>query len=168
MPVIPDQSLTRPPQAPQHVELAAPVVETRDRLIKAAKVGSLSRMARIAAESDQFVSNFSGESHRDFWDLLNRTGLDPTRKLRQLFEEPAGVRMVDGERWYVWPDLAALDAADLIPEKLSFRERRRLRELIGEDGIALVRQGRGYPGMRTAIAEDGRWLYFVLGLDGED
>ena len=65
-------------------------------------------------------------------------------------------------------DLAARDASDLIPEKLSFQDRRRLMELIGEEGIERIRQGEGYPGMRTAIAGNGRWVYFVMGETEED
>ena len=165
---IPDESLTQPPVAPEPVEIIEEVSETRDTLLKYAKAGSLGGLARTAANSDGFISNFAGQPHRDFWDLLRRTGLDPNLKLRELLAQPAGVRMVDGERWYIWPDLAARDATDLIPEKMSFQDRKRLKELIGEDGIDLIRAGKGYPGMRTAIAEDGRWVYFVLGLDGED
>ena len=37
----------------------------------------------------------------------------------------------------------------------------RLRELVGEPGLARIRGGEAYPGVRTAIAEDGDWLYFV-------
>ena len=48
-----------------------------------------------------------------------------------------------------------------MPERLSFADRARLLDLVGETGIARIRQGQGYPGVRTAIAEDGRWLYFV-------
>jgi hypothetical protein len=167
-PAIPEESLTQPPVVPEPVEITGEVSETRETLLKYAQAGSLRGLSRTAAASDGFISNFSGQPHKDFWDLLRRTGLDPNLKLRKLLDEPVGVREVDGERWYVWPDLAARDAADLIPEKMSFQDRKRLKELIGDDGIALIRAGKGYPGMRTAIAEDGRWVYFVLGLDGED
>jgi hypothetical protein len=168
VPAIPDESLTQPPVEPESVEITDTVSKTRDTLLKYATAGSLSRLAQLADASDGFISNFNGQPHKDFWDLLRRTGLDPNLKLRALLDQPVGVRIVDGEHWYVWPDLAARDAADLIPEKLSFQDRKRLRELIGDDGIAQIRAGKGYPGMRTAIAEDGRWVYFVLGQDGED
>ena len=167
-PAIPDESLTQSPQPAASVDLTETVSDTRDLLLRYAAQGSLTRLARLADQSDGFISNFNGQPHREFWDLLRRTGLDPNLKLRELLDQAPGVRLVDGERWYVWPALAARDANELIPEKLSFQERKELRELIGEDGIDSIRAGKGYPGMRTAIAEDGRWVYFVLGLDGEE
>jgi hypothetical protein len=167
-PAIPDESLTQSPQPAAQVEITQTVSATRDLLLKYAAQGSLTKLARLADQSDGFISNFNGQPHQEFWDLLRRTGLDPNLKLRELLDQAPGLRVVDGERWYVWPSLAARDANELIPEKLSFQDRKQLRELIGEDGIALIRAGKGYPGMRTAIAEDGRWVYFVLGLDGEE
>jgi hypothetical protein len=68
---------------------------------------------------------------------------------------------------YVNPRENATGSFCSMPVKLSFQDRRRLEELIGEDGIARIRAGEGYPGMRTAIAEDGTWIYYVLGQDGE-
>lgn len=164
----PSPALTQAPAVPSSVVLPANVIATRDEVLVFAEAGSLGGLASLAQQAPGFVSNFGGQDHRSFWDLMRRTGLDPNLKLRQLFDLPPGVRDVDGQRWYVWPDLAAKDAADLIPEKLSFEDRRRLEALIGEDGIARLRKGEGYPGMRTAISEDGNWRYFVLGLDGED
>ncbi len=164
----PPESLSQVPQEAVPVEIPADVIQMRDALLKSAKAGSLSGLARMADANPDFVSNFGGTPHKQFWDLLRRTGIDPNLKLRNLFELPAGVRVVDGVTWYVWPDLAARDSQQLIPEKLSFQDRKRLADLIGEDGISRIREGEGYPGMRTAIAEDGRWVYFVLGQDGED
>ncbi len=160
--------MTQAPSAPVPVEINAAASETRAELLKQAERGSLRGLAEIAARNSLFVSNTGDQDHIQFWDLLRRTGVDPNRRLRDLFELPPGRRSVDGIVWYVWPDLAARDAADLLPEKLTFEERRRLEELIGEDGVAKIRHGQGYPGMRTAISEDGTWIYFVLGQDGEE
>jgi len=168
LPPVPDERFTEVPQAPAPVEISKAAAKTRDELIREATKGSLRGLGVIALRNPEFKSNVGGQSHDRFWDLLRRTGVDPNRKLRELFEQPAGLREIDGQRWYVWPDLAAKDAADLIPEKLTFQDRRRLEVLIREDGIAKIRAGEGYPGMRTAIAEDGTWIYFVLGQDGEE
>ncbi len=168
LPPVPDERFTEVPQPPAEVKVSQAAAKTRDELIREATKGSLRGLGEIAARNSEFRSNVGGQSHDRFWDLLRRTGVDPNRKLRDLFEQPAGLREVDGQRWYVWPDLAAKDVADLIPEKLSFQDRRRLEELIGMDGIARIRAGEGYPGMRTAISEDGTWIYYVLGQDGEE
>ena len=167
-PVYPPESLSQTPQAPEPVVVPDAVAATREEILKHATRGSLSGLSRFANANDGFVSNFGNEPHRDYWDLMRRIGIDPNLKLRALLDLPVGVREVDGVKWYVWPDLAAKNAEDLIPEKLSFRDRKRLRDLVGDDGVAEIRDGKGYPGMRTAIAEDGRWIYFVLGQDGEE
>ena len=152
-PVYPPESLSQDPQAPEPVEIPEAVAATQDEMLKYARRGSLSGLSRMA---------------REYWDLMRRIGVDPNRKLRALMDLPVGVREVDGVKWYVWPDLAAKPAADLIPEKLSFRDRKRLQDLVGDDGIEKIRAGKGYPGMRTAITENGRWVYFVLGQDAEE
>lgn len=167
LPPAPDERFTEPPAPPAPVEISRAAARKKEELLLHAARGSLRGLAETASENPDFKSNVGGQDHLQFWDLLRRTGVDPNRKLRDLFEQPAGLREIDGERWYVWPDLAAKDPSDLIPEKLSFQDRRRLEELIGADGIARIRAGEGYPGMRTAIAEDGTWIYYVLGQDGE-
>lgn len=167
LPPVPDERFTRPPAPAAPVEVSAAAARKREELLIHAARGSLRGLAGKASENPDFKSNVGGQDHLQFWDLLRRTGVDPNRKLLELFEQPAGLREIDGERWYVWPDLAARDPADLIPEKLSFQDRRRLEELIGAEGIARIRAGEGYPGMRTAIAEDGTWIYYVIGQDTE-
>ncbi|MEL6826673.1 MAG: hypothetical protein AAFN91_10540 [Pseudomonadota bacterium] len=122
---------------------------------------SLNRLVRLARTDENFVSNFAGESHKVHWDLLRRTGFDPLHRLGDLLDGPYGTRQVGDQTWYVWPDFAALDADELLPEKLEFADRARLEALVGEPGLARIREGQDYPGIRTAIAEDGRWLYFV-------
>jgi len=122
---------------------------------------SLTRLVRLANAEPAFISNFANQAHRTHWDLLRRTGFDPRARLEELLNGPYGIREVGDETWYIWPDLAALDPEDLQLERLSFRDRARLRDLVGDEGIARIRDGQGYPGVRTAIAEDGTWLYFV-------
>lgn len=122
---------------------------------------SLSRLVRLAEAEQSFVSNFAGEGHRVHWDLLRRTGFDPLAKLGGLLDGPYGTRQVGDQTWYIWPDFAALEADELLPEKLTFTDRARLRDLVGEPGLERIRAGEDYPGVRTAIAEDGDWLYFV-------
>ncbi|MCR9271282.1 MAG: hypothetical protein ACX94B_11005 [Henriciella sp.] len=122
---------------------------------------SLTRLVRLANSEENFVSNFAGESHRVHWDLLRRTGFDPLMRLGALLEGPYGTRQVGDQTWYIWPDFAALEADDLLPEKLDFADRARLEDLVGAPGLERIRNGESYPGIRTAIADDGRWLYFV-------
>jgi hypothetical protein len=167
-PVLPPPEMMQLPEVPAEVKLPKAVEHTRAGILKYAEAGSLSGLASIAAKSPQFASNFGGQDHRDYWDLMRRIGVDPNVRLRQLFDERPGMREVDGITRYVWPDLAAKEAEELIPEKLSFEDRRRLEELVGAEGIARIRAGEGYPGMRTAISEDGTWIYFVLGMDGDE
>lgn len=158
---VPDENLTELPVPDPPPPLTEAVEETRAAILDAAERGSLSRLSRFARTQEGFVSNFGNSNHFRHWDLLRRTGVDPNRQLRELFETPYGVRKVGEETWYVWPDLAALDPDELLPERLSFRDRARLRTLVGESGIEAIREGRSFPGVRTAIASDGRWVYFL-------
>lgn len=135
----------------------AKIADIRDVLER----NSLSRLVRLAGAEENFVSNFAGESHRVHWDLLRRTGFDPLMRLEALLDGPYGTRQVGEQTWYIWPDFAARDAEDLMPERLDFADRARLRELVGDTGLDRIRAGESYPGLRTAIADDGRWLYFV-------
>lgn len=138
-------------------EVEATLADIRDVLAR----DSLNRLVRLADREQNFVSNLAGESHKVHWDLLRRTGFDPLHRLGDVLDGPYGTRQVGEQTWYIWPDFAALDAPDLLPEKLDFADRARLADLVGEPGLARIRAGQDYPGIRTAIAEDGRWLYFV-------
>ncbi|MEM6557084.1 MAG: hypothetical protein AAF642_14490 [Pseudomonadota bacterium] len=146
-------------------EFSAPLPAAVDKKISDIRAvlerDSLNRLVRLALTEENFVSNFAGESHKVHWDLLRRTGFDPLHRLEGLLDGPYGMRQVGDQTWYVCPDFAALEADQLLPEKLDFADRARLAALVGEPGLARIRDGQDYPGIRTAIAEDGRWLYFV-------
>ena len=164
----PGNHLRQDPQAATPVLLTEPAIALREALLEQARRGSLSGLSRLAAQHDAFVSNTEGMPHREYWDLMRRIGIDPNAKLVGLLSDAPGQRIVDGELWFVWPDLAARDPSDLVPEKLSFQDRRRLHDMIGEDGIARIRGGEGFPGMRTAISANGRWVYYILDQETEE
>ena len=151
--------------APSLSEEAAATVGTLQTIIES---NSIYRLARFADSQPGFISNFAGASHREHWDLLRRTGFDPILRLEDLLEKPYGTRSVGEETWYVWPDLAALDSSELQPERLNFRQRTRLEDLVGDAGVEKIRNGSGYPGVRMAIASDGRWLYYVHETQSEE
>lgn len=157
----PDETLLETPSIPALPALAGPVVQAMADINEITRQNSLRRFAQYADASEGFASNFAGSSHFEHWSLIRRTGVDPLREIESLFREPHAVKTVGEEVWYIWPDLAAKSPEDLLPERLSFRDRARLETLIGEAGIAKVRAGGAYPGFRTAITADGRWVYFL-------
>lgn len=161
--VQPDESLTQTPKVAEPVKLSEAADATRAEILRYAKAGALRNLSRVAGRTEHFIASQTGDEPYLYWDLMRRTGSDPAVMLRSLFDGPPGVREVDGEIWFVWPDLAARAPDELIPEKLNFQERARLKELVGDAGIARLRAGEGYPGKRTAISEAGAWLYFVTG-----
>jgi hypothetical protein len=155
-------AVSAPVEAEIEITPLTPDVDEKIAMIRSVLArDSLSRLVRLANSEDSFVSNLAGEPHRVHWDLLRRTGFDPLNRLGGLLDGPYGTRQVGAQTWYIWPDFAALEADELLPEKLNFTDRARLRDLVGEPGLERIRDGQGYPGIRTAIAEDGRWLYFV-------
>ena len=157
----PDETLLEPRLRAAPPELPAPVLETQETILNAARAGSLRRLSRFAASQPNFISNLGSTDHFVHWDLMRRTGFDPNRHLIDLFEQPYDIRQVGDEIWFVWPDLAARDAEELAPGRLSFREQARLLDLLGEEGVEALARGETWPGVRTAISETGAWRYFL-------
>jgi len=155
-------AVTRPAGAAMVQPALTPSVEEKvGLLLDIVGQNSLRNLARQADAEPAFVSNFANQAHRLHWDLLRRTGFDPLAQLARLLEGPYGTRRVGEEIWFIWPDLAALEPDELLPERLDFTNRARLQDLVGEAGISRIRNGQPYPGLRTAIAGDGRWLYYL-------
>lgn len=139
--------------------------KTATRLLKLTANGQLTPLVREAEKTENFQSNFGGQTHSRYWFLLRRVGVDPATKLQSVLAQPHGTKVVGDETWFIWPDFAALDPESIIPERLSFQDRARLLTLIGDDGVESIRQGNPYPGVRLAISDTGRWVYFLLNID---
>ena len=162
-PVIPDDSLIEPPRPRAALPvLTEAAVAKRAKLLETAETDRLRPLARIADAEPGFVSNIGEQAHFTYWNLLRRIGVDPNTKLIELFAEPHAAKQVGGETWYIWPDLAALSAEELIPERLDFQDRARLMELVGEDGIARIREGSPYPW--NAHSNRRRWALGIFHL----
>ncbi|MEO0982108.1 MAG: hypothetical protein AAFX03_05600 [Pseudomonadota bacterium] len=158
---LPSETLVELPATPEPAALPVAVVAKLEEIRDLAERGQLRRLSRLAEREPGFKSNFGGERHYDHWILLRRTGVDPLAKLTALLDEPHADILVGDETWHVWPDLAARDPEDLLPERLSFRDRARLLDLIGETGLDRIRAGEPYPGFRLAVTDTGRWVYFL-------
>lgn len=160
--------LAAPPEAAAPTPFTPEVQARIDRLMRITSNGQITPIIREAESEDRFQSNFGGQRHSEHWMLLRRIGVDPPTKLREVLAQPYATKQVGDEIWYIWPDFAALAAEDLIPEKLNFQDRARLRALIGDPGIAKILAGDTYPGVRTAIADNGRWVYFIHNVDNPE
>ena len=164
---LPDQTLVELPVQSVPPDLTEAVLATQAAILETTDRDSLRRFARLADSHSGFASNFEQSDHFAHWSLLRQTGVDPLREIERLFEGQHSLRSVGSEVWYVWPDFAARAPEDLLPERLSFQDRARLLDLVGEGGIERIRAGSAYPGVRTAISETGRWVYYLHGI-GED
>lgn len=163
--VIPDVTLVETPVRADPAPLSEAALAKQAEILEMTGRDSLRRFARLADASDGFISNFAHSDHYGHWSLLRRTGVDPMRQIERLFELRHAERKVGDETWYIWPDFAAMKPADLLPERLDFQDRARLLELVGEEGVANIRAGEGYTGIRTAISASGRWIYYLHDTD---
>ncbi len=164
----PDETLIETPSRPEPPPLSEAAQAKVEQLRELSAGRSLRALARLADSESGFRSNFGGERHYDHWYLLRRTGVDPLEKLAALLLEPHASVNVGDELWHVWPDLAARAPDELAPERLSFRDRARLRDLVGDDGIEQIRTGDPFPGFRLAVSDSGRWVYFLHEIGNEE
>lgn len=132
------------------------------------ETGSLRQLGRYADRYPGFTSNFGSDSHFDYWYLLRRTGVEPLDQLSDIFDQPHGDILVGDKRWHIWPDFAALPENARNPARMSLEDRTRLLSLIGEQAAFEMRGGAPYPGVRTAISEDGRWIYWLFETGDQD
>lgn len=157
----PDESLLATPETPEQPPLTEDVEATLTELHRIIAADSIRQLARFAATQDNFQSNLGGAETFRHWDLMRRTGFNPTTQLQSVLAEPYGTLNVDGETWFVWPYLDAIQTADLTPSRMSAAARADALRLLGETGLARLDGQSGYPGVRTAISESGTWHYFL-------
>ena len=143
-------------------EMAAPATDTLRQIQILIETGSLRRLARYADTHNRFRSNFGTEAHYDYWYLLRRTGAEPLDQLARILKEPHGQLKIGGKSWYIWPDFAAMDEYSRHPDQMDISTRTRLTDLIGESGVEAMRSGAAYPGVRTAISDEGEWIYWLF------
>lgn len=137
------------------------VAAKRDQILETADMDSIRRLVYLADDYDGFRSNYGDIAHYDHWYILKRAGIDPIVAVREILSEPYGVKDFGAEKYYIWPAFASRRPEDLDFSRLTFAERARLQELIGDDGIARVEAGEPYPGFRLAIRQDGIWVYLL-------
>lgn len=160
----PSREITQIPQSDDLSEAAAATLSEIRSLIE---TGSLRQLARFADRQRGFTSNFGTDSHFDYWYLLRRTGVEPLSQLTTILDQPHGDILVGNKRWHIWPDFAALPENARSPDEMSLSDRTRLFSLVGEQAANGMKDGLPYPGVRTAISEDGRWIYWLFDT-GED
>ena len=137
------------------------VAAKRDQILETADMDSIRRLVYLADDYDGFRSNYGDIAHYDHWYILKRAGIDPIVAVREILSEPYGVKDFGAEKYYIGPAFASRRPEDLDFSRLTFAERARLQELIGDDGIARVEAGEPYPGFRLAIRQDGIWVYLL-------
>jgi hypothetical protein len=142
-------------------ELPEAVAAKRDEILGVLKTNSIRKLVRLAEENSVFRSNYGDLRHYDHWYILKRAGIDPIIETGRILNESYGVKDFGAEKFYIWPGFAARTPEELDFSRLSFSERARILDLVGESGIERLKAGEPYPGFRMAIREDGTWVYLL-------
>ena len=158
----PAEEITELPEESSDMEaLPEAVAAKRDEILSVLERDSVRQMVYLADDYEDFRSNYGDLSHYEHWYILRRAGIDPVAATQQILNEPYGVKDFGVEIYYIWPAFAARTPEELSNDRLTFSERARLLDLIGEDGIARLAAGESYPGFRLAIRQDGTWGYLL-------
>ncbi|MEO0466106.1 MAG: hypothetical protein AAF216_06150 [Pseudomonadota bacterium] len=157
----PNDQLIEPRVASAEIPISAPVQMTLAELQRIIEADSIRQLARFADAQPGFRSNLGDDNTFRHWDLMRRTGFNPTAQLQAVLEEPYGTGKINGVTWYYWPYLAAYSSGRISTERITPVERADIVRLIGVTGLASLDGTKTYPGVRTAISEDGTWHYFL-------
>src|SRR5690606_19572551 len=149
-------AIVEPP--PQSEPLTEAVAATVRELRTIASSGGYRELAQLAAATPAFRSNNAGMSHREYWNLKERTGDFPAAHVGQVLRRRHTVADSPEGKVYIWPDLAMLKPREITPALA-----REIDALLGDGQAAELRRGGVLPGYVLGIREDGALLYFVSG-----
>ncbi|MGM0562173.1 MAG: hypothetical protein ACQETX_14045 [Pseudomonadota bacterium] len=143
------------------VDLPAPVVQTRSKLLKAAQAGDLQALQPILEQAEYFQFSYAVASDPiAYWqqNVDRQDGQTVLRALAQVLALPAA-RKPDGA--FVWPYLSSMPAQpyeELTPEQAADVSLLMTREDWNRRAAEV-----GYTGYRLTIRADGTWIGFIAG-----
>ena len=144
-------------------QLPAPVARMRERILEAAKSGSLDRVVTVM-QSNETLPVFTFGNDKDplaHWkaNYPDSGGVEALSILSEVMEAPAAhVDKGTPQEMYVWPYFARMPLRDLTPEQ----KVELFRIVTGSDYKDMQEFGT-YIFYRVGIAPDGVWHYFVSG-----
>lgn len=136
--------------------LPAPVAETRDAIIAAAAACDIPALESLASET--FNTSFGGGGAEKLREWEDR-GEGRLGTLLHLLDMTYGTNRSGDSEIYIWPAAAIYESWDEIPDA----ELDELSRIYSEDELDQIAGFGSYAGWRTAIDQDGNWLYFVAG-----
>lgn len=143
---------------PREVEgLPTPVASTRDAIVTAATACDFEALEDLAV--DDFTSSFGGGGVENL-ELWEDQGQTPMATLLHLFDMNHAAVPVEGGEIYVWPASATYESWQ---ETVSEEELEELTRIHTEEELDQFASAGGYLGWRTAIDQEGNWLYFGAG-----
>ena len=139
--------------------LPAAVDSTRQEILNAARAEDYEALQAIVDRSPSFNYTF-GPAHRGgatgYWQEYQSDTNRPLETLRMLLENSPPVRR---DSFFVWPSWT-----DTPLDSLTATERSEMAAILGEEMADRMTEELGYYiGPRTAIHEDGYWVYYVSG-----
>ncbi|MFD2648725.1 hypothetical protein ACFSX5_13070 [Devosia albogilva] len=144
--------------------LPAPVFETYEALLDAARAGDFDGLEQVRTErGDDLQIGFGGaETITDFLtaNSLSGDGVDAMAGLIEILESPyARVDAGDGTMFYMWPFLAGLEDLSDLP----LEQRLEAYQLVDADALDDFAEYGGWLATRTIIEANGRWTAIVAG-----
>ena len=150
------------PAQPEPQDLPEPVAATRTAIVAAAAACDFDGLAAIVTAGVPGLFTYSLGDRGDpagFWRAQEAAGIRSLEALVATLGLPFGRMSVVGDGDFVWPSAFAYDSWEDVPEA----DRRVLDTLYADDDLVGFADFGAFAGYRTAIAQDGSWVFFVTG-----